>query len=109
MSYEAIDQLTADPTFNGRERACTVEQAGTFKDSARADFVAVAEDCLTGGILYLTFVRMAAAGPGIADKVTTPDGIDQSQVTDADLLSLTQAAWPTVAALYFTEDGSPKP
>jgi len=52
-----------------------------------------------------TFIRLNAAGPGIADKATLPDGsVDQSRVTDADLLSLTQAHWPIVAALY--PDGS---
>jgi hypothetical protein len=58
--------------------------------------------------LWVTFNRLAAAGPGIADKADNGDGtVDQSKVTDADLLSLTQANWPTVAGLYFQEDGSP--
>jgi hypothetical protein len=53
-------------------------------------------------------LRLDAAGPGIADKVDNGDGtIDQSKVTDADLLSLTQANWPVVAGLYFQEDGTP--
>jgi hypothetical protein len=51
---------------------------------------------------------MAAGEAGVADKVDNGDGtIDQSKVTDADLLSMTQAHWPTVAALYYNSDGSP--
>jgi hypothetical protein len=57
--------------------------------------------------VFDTFVRLNAAGPGIADKVATGDGIDQSLCTDADLLSLTQANWPTVADLYYAADGTP--
>jgi hypothetical protein len=58
--------------------------------------------------LSLAFVRLGAAGPGIADKADNGDGtIDSAQVTDADLLSLTQANYPAVAALYYGADGAP--
>jgi hypothetical protein len=110
MSYQAQDQLTQDVIFGGRSRAATVQQAETFKDDTRLDIVAVANACLQGdGETYLAFTRMAAGGPGIADKVDNGDGtIDQAKVTDADLLSLTQANWPVVAGLYFNADGTPK-
>lgn len=109
MSYQAIDQLTNDVIFAGRSRAATVQQAETFKDDARPDIVAVANDCLRGnGEIYLAFTRMAAAGPGIGDRVDNGDGtIDQSKVEDADLLALTQANWPVIAGLYFLETGEP--
>jgi len=109
MSYEAIDQLTQDDIFGGRNRACAVEQAETFVNDARPDWVAVANACLTGdGIIYNAFTRLAAAGPGIADKADLGDGtIDQAAVTDADLLSLTQANWPVVAGLYYDATGTP--
>ena len=109
MSYQAQDQLTNDATFGGRNRAVAVQQAETFKDDARPDWVAVANECLRGnGETYLAFTRIAAGGPGIADKADNGDGtIDQSKVTDADLLSLTQANWPVVAGLYFNDDGTP--
>jgi hypothetical protein len=108
MSYHAQALLEQDPTFQGRTRSVAVQQAETFKNDQRPAYVAVAEGILRDeGELWPCFNRLAAAGPGIADKVTTPEGIDQSLVTDADLLSLTQANWPNVAALYFTEDGSP--
>lgn len=107
MSYEAIDQLTSDPAFAARVRACCVEQGEVYANDARPDFVAVAHDQLVGGTTYLAFVRIEAAAPGIADKAATADGIDQTQVTDADLLSLTQANWQVVAALYYDADGNP--
>jgi hypothetical protein len=109
MSYQAVAQLDSDPMFQGRTRSAAIEQAETFKDSARGDFKALAFDVLRGGsngVLALT--RMGAAGPGIGDKVDNGDGtIDQSKVTDADLLSLTQANWPVVASLFWNEDGTP--
>ena len=72
MSYLAVDQLSNDTAFAGRNRACCMEQAETFKDDTRADIVAVADAILRDeGGLYLTFTRMAAAGPGSATRPTT--------------------------------------
>ena len=111
MSYLAVDQLSNDTAFAGRNRACCMEQAETFKDDTRADIVAVADAILRDeGGLYLTFTRMAAAGPGIGDKADNGDGtIDQSKIGDDDILALTQANWPVVAGLYFATDGTPIP
>jgi hypothetical protein len=111
VSYQAINQLTNDVDFGGRSTAAATQQAEVFINDARPDFVALANDVLRGaaGPLW-AFIRMNAAGPGIGDKVDNGDGtIDQSKVTDADLLSLTQANWQVVAGLYFTADGSPIP
>lgn len=108
MAYQGIFDLTADPVFNGRCQSASLEQAQIFKDDARGDFVALANAIMRGESEKLAVLtRMDAAGPGIADKAATPDGIDQSLVTDADLLSLTQANWPTVAALYYDAEGNP--
>lgn len=111
MSYQAQAALEVDGAFTSREIACAVQQADTFRNDQRPDFVAVAEAVLRqDGTVSWTFVRLAAAGPGIADKADNGDGtVDQAKVTDDDLLSLTQAAWPTVAGLYYNDDGSPKP
>ena len=98
MSFEQVDQLTNDAIFGGRVRACAVQQAETYKDDARADFVALANDQLLGGSTYLAFVRIIAAFPGLAE---------QDEIADADILSQTQANWQTVAALYFSADGTP--
>jgi len=110
MSYLAQDQLTQDVTFLGRSRAAAIQQAEIYKDDARPNFVALADAVMRDeGGFAATFTRLAAGGPGIADKVDNGDGtIDQSKVTDPDLLSLTQANWPTIASLYFNDDGSPK-
>jgi hypothetical protein len=109
LSYQAQAQLSADSTFNGRSQAAATQQAGIFINDQRPDFVAAAHAVLRADLDVLSaFVRTNAAGPGIADKVDNGDGtISQENVTDADLLSLTQANWPTVAALYFTPDGTP--
>lgn len=109
MSYQSQDLLGSDPTFQGRNRSVCTQQAMLFKDDQRGSFKATANAILTDDVtIQLTFIRLAASGPGIADKADNGDGtIDQAKVTDDDLLSLTQANWPTVAALYFSEDGSP--
>jgi len=95
LSYHAQALLTSDATFQGRSYSAAVQQAAQFDDALSAQIRRGDSDVL------LAFVRLNAAGPGIADKVDQGDGtIDQSLVTDADLLSLTQANWPIVAALY---------
>jgi hypothetical protein len=108
MSYQSQAALEADYQFQQRNRACAIQQAGHFKDDQRADIVALAESVARGdGATIAALTRMAAAGPGIADQADTGDGIDSSLVLDADILALTQANWPTVAALYFDVDGTP--
>ena len=109
MSYSAIDQLTNDALFGGRVRSCCTEQAEVFRNDARPDFVALSDDVLRGdGVKTNAFIRIGAAAPGIADKADSGEGgIDQTKVTDADLLSLVQANWQVVAGLFYTEDGTP--
>jgi hypothetical protein len=109
MGYEAQRQLTVDGPFTGRNDACVTQQATVYKDDARPDFVALAHMVMreAGGPVS-TFTRLAAAGPGIADKADNGDGtIDSAKVSDADILSLTQANWQVVAGLYFASDGTP--
>jgi len=95
MSYEAQADLYGDGAFQARCTSAATEQAAQFSD-------ALADEVRRGnGDVLLCFARLAAAGPGIADKADNGDGtVDQSAVTDADILSLTQANWPIVAALY---------
>lgn len=103
-----MDTLTFDAAFIGRVRACVVEQAENFRNDARPAFVAIAEDVLRGnGLVINAFVRMTAAAPGLADKAATEDGIDQTLITDDDILSTVQGNWQVVAGLYYTEDGTP--
>ena len=98
MSFQEIDQLTSDPVFGGRVRACAVQQAETYKNDARPDFVALADDQLKGGTTYLAFVRIIAAFPGLAEA---------DEIADADILSQMQANWQVVAGLYYAADGTP--
>jgi hypothetical protein len=109
MSYQSQAQLEADYWFQQRSRSATIQQADIFKDDARPHYVALADAVMRDEAgLTAAFIRLNAAGPGIADKVDTGDGtVDSSLVLDADLLALTQANWPVVAELYFTDDGTP--
>jgi hypothetical protein len=110
MSYQSQADLEHDSDFQGRVNSATFQQANVYKDDQRPDFVALSNGILVGNYTYSsTFVRLAAAGPGIAEKAETPNGIDQTLVTDGDLLALTQANFPTVVELFFNEDGTPKP
>lgn len=112
MSYLAQAQLREDEDFVDRATSAATEQATIFKDDQRPDFVALADRLLRGSLEHTNaFVRLAAAGPGIADKVDPDDDgtIDQALVTDADLLALTQANFPVVADLYFTPEGETRP
>lgn len=109
MSYLTQAQLEADPEFQQRVSSVCVQQAGIFKDDMRPDFVATADSVLRGdGWIRMAFYRVIAAAPGFDEKVDSGDGnIDDSLVTDEDLLSATQATWPIVADLFFTDDGTP--
>ena len=110
MSYLSQAQLGQDPEFQNRSSAVAFEQANVFKDDGRPAFVGLSNSVLKGSPDHIqAFVRMNAAGPGIGEKVDVGDGtIDQSQVTDGDLLSMTQANFPVIADLYFNEDGTIK-
>lgn len=110
MTYLVQSQLETDPDFQRRNYSCLTQQANYFIGSAGLDHKALAESVLRGEMQpQQTLLRMNAAGPGIADKVDNGDGtIDQSKCTDDDLLSMTQAAWPQVAQLYYNEDGTRK-
>lgn len=108
MSYLAIDNLTTDIWFQARVRACATQQAATFRDDARAHFVALASDVIRGnGAPILVFLRIAAGAPGHADKATDAEGkVDQSLVTDADILAVVQPNWEAVALLFFDASGN---
>ena len=108
MTYQNIDTLTGDPAFQGRIRACCTEQAEVFRNDTRPDFVALANDVLRGSSpALLSFIRIVAAAPGLADKAATEDGVDQTKVTDDDVLSTVQANWQVVAGLYYDDTGAP--
>lgn len=108
MSYLSQSQLEADTRFQNRTRAALTQQSLVFKDDGREDIAALA-----GALLHddpgtaLAFQRMVAGSPGFADKVDNGDGtVDSTKVTDAELLAAVQAEFPTVAGLFFTDDGS---
>lgn len=106
MSYSAIDALTNDVLFGGRVRACCVEQAEVFKNDARPDFVALANDVLRGdGEKTNAFTRITAAAPGVADQGGDP--VDQTKIGDAVILSTVQANWQVVTGLFYTSEGAP--
>ena len=111
MSYATIDALTQDFAFAGRVRASTTQESLTYQNDGRPDMVSAANDALRGGMLTTnTLTRLLAGGPGFADAADNGDGgIDSSQIADADILAGVQAGFPTVAALYWNEDGTPIP
>ena len=108
MAY--IDQalLRDDLDFNRRVSACCVEQAEVFRNDARPDFVALANDVLRGNRAN-DFGRIIASAPGIADKAATDveDIVDSSKVSDADILTTVQANWQVVTGLPTADDGTP--
>lgn len=109
MSYQSQAQLEADYWFAQRNRACVMQQSETYINDGRADIAACAQACLRdepGPVT--TFIRMAAAGPGIANEVDQGDGtIDSTLVGDGEILALTQANFPVVASLFFDSTGAP--
>jgi hypothetical protein len=110
MTYLSQSQLGQDQDFQARVTAVAVEQSTVFRNDGRPAFVSLSNAILKGSFEHIqAFIRFNAAGPGMDDQVDNEDGtIDQSAITDGDLLALTQANFPVVAELYFNEDGTPK-
>jgi hypothetical protein len=48
---------------------------------------------------------MMGATAGFGAAVHTATGIDSTQITDQQILSAVQAAWPTIAALFYDSTG----
>jgi hypothetical protein len=109
MSYESQALLGEDVNFSRRSRSCLIQQAGVFLNDTRLNIVALSNALLKMYPLETaTFLNTICAAPGLADKVDNGDGtIDQTQITDGDLLSNVQALYPEVAALFYQDDGTP--
>ena len=114
-AYHVMDRLANQSDFNPRVTMCCVEQSESFLNDGRPQFVSLAKALLKGetGAQY-TFIRIVAAGPGMADKADTGEVndigqpvIDHTQISDEDILAAVQADFPTVAALYFDDTGAP--
>lgn len=111
MSFAAQAQLQDDLAFSSRSRSSAIQQAGIFLNDDRPDIAALGRAVLRDEAWTTpAFVRLIANFPGVVDGATDPDGtVDQSKVTDADILSHTQANWPTIAGIYYDADGTWRP
>lgn len=91
MSYESQQQLSVDSAFLGRNWSalCTEARAKPAGDGQAA---AVLADPWAGVTRFMPYI---ATAPGFGDLYEQPGG--QANITDADLLSAVQAAWPLVA------------
>ena len=110
MSYLAQYQLTYDPAFVYRGRACLINQASVYTNDTRPDIKATADAVFRNAPaqVELVFQELLGNAPGFVDKATTADGIDSSLIDDNEILASVQAFWPAVAELFFTPDGIPK-
>jgi hypothetical protein len=91
MTYQSSMELTQDPIFQGRVRACCTEQATTTLADAPGAAGELRDSILRGsGAEVLTFVAIIAAFPGLSHPPP-----------DEDILSQVQANWTLVADLYF--------
>ncbi len=109
MTYETINLLSMDGTFQGRVRACMQVEADIHQHDNPASS-ALCEDVLRGGGSPTIMGRMAASEPAIAAKAALvpvadlPRGVtvDQSGISDEDILGFVQAHWDDVATIYFS-------
>lgn len=112
MSYMSQTRLASDNDFVARCEAVLIEQSLIYKDSTEPDQAALAFGILRAdpsGQYRRVFITILAAAPGFATETETPSGgVDASALSDAQLLSATQADFPTVAALFFLPTGSPR-
>lgn len=111
MSYKTYSLLTEDLDFSRRARACIMEQSNIFINDTRPDLQALAMDLMKFAPTQTqSMIQGICAGPGFADEVDNGDGtITSDNVTDADILSQTQAIFPTIASLFYDDTGASIP
>ena len=103
MSYADVAALDADEAWRTRVGACCFEQAQIFVNDGRPDIATLATTVLLGDVPE-TLRKYISYAPGFADTYATGG---QEAITDGQLLSATQAAWPTVAGLLYPGLGTP--
>jgi hypothetical protein len=111
MSYLTSALLSEDVDFGRRSRSCILQQSGTFIDDGRADIAALASALLLMQPSQTQVMLNAVCnGPGFDTTVDNGDGtITSSKIADDDILAQTQSIYPTVAGLFYNDDGTVKP
>jgi len=91
LSYQASADLAKDPAFHGRVGAClnTEARAKPAEDQLATE---VLRDTMRAAYTFMPYLSTA---PGFD---ATYEGGGQAAITDGQILSATQAAWPLVAA-----------
>jgi hypothetical protein len=112
MSYQTQALLNEDSDFTGRRcRSCLFQKASEVYQEAgsASDVQALSSALLKDDPAPLSaFLRAICAAPGFADMVDNGDGtIDQSKISDEDLLAAVTELYPVIATLFFTSDGTP--
>jgi hypothetical protein len=97
MAYADTAALLIDGPFQDRVQVVTFQEATKFSADDRPDIAALAEETLKVTAPG-TLIKAIANSPGFDTKFA--DG-GQEAITDGDLLSATDAVWPTVAALLY--------
>ncbi len=92
MSYQDVYNLGTDPQFHNRLSAALTTEAVAKTDDALADQVLRNPDATA-----LWFMPFISSAPGFAEAYATGG---QESITDGQMLSAVQAAWPKVADLY---------
>lgn len=98
MSYADVAALDADEAWRTRVGACCFEQAQVYVNDGRPDIATLATTVLVGGEVPDTLRQYISYSPGFAAAYATGG---QEAITDGELLSATQAVWPTVAGLLY--------
>ena len=103
MSYQSSADLAVDAVFQQRMTSCLIEQATTYKDDPKADFVQLSDTILRSPYGVLSqFCQQAATQPAFNEAQSEVD------ITDAQILSVVQALYPTIAALNYIKPAEPE-
>lgn len=92
MSYEDVAKLSTDSDFTLRLAAGLTGEAVLKVGDTLADLT-LKNPALSASM----FMPLVSSSPGFGDKYATGG---QAAVTDGDILSAIQTAWPRVADLY---------
>jgi len=107
MSYADIAALAQDQAFQDRVKVCaTIECQSRLDDPNRADWSNLAYDTLRGADHVMdTFIRFTAQTPGVVDGYAPAH--DHTAITDDEISTAVDAAYPVIASLWYNLDGTP--
>jgi hypothetical protein len=113
VSYDMIQRLMTDTNFRSRVQSCMLEQAQTYATDSDPATAWMANEQLKGNNQSTqAMVNLIASFPGLVDQAVATSAnkvefLDQTCITDAEVLGQVQTGWKYIAALFYVPPPTP--